>query len=133
MKKLLFILLFTLPYFGFSQQLPEKDPSDENVFIAVEVMPVFPGGPSAIMDYLNTNLKYPVDAKEKKIQGRVYVSFVVSEKGKVSGVKVLRGLSETIDAEAIRVINAMPDWIPGTQNGKAVKVSLNIPINFKLN
>ena len=82
MKKLLFILLFILPFIGFSQQLPEKDPSDENVFIAVEVMPEFPGGTTAMMEYLSKSVKYPSDALAVKITGKVYVSFVINENGK---------------------------------------------------
>lgn len=132
MKKLLFILLFILPFIGFSQQLPEKDPSDENVFIAVEVMPEFPGGTTAMMEYLSKSVKYPSDALAVKITGKVYVSFVINENGKVTDVKVLRGIGTSCDKEAIRVVSEMPDWTPGTQNEKPVKVKYTLPIAFKL-
>jgi protein TonB len=133
MKKLLFILLFILPFAGYSQQLPEKDPSDENVFIAVETMPEFPGGTAAMMDYLSKSVKYPSDALAVKITGKVFVSFVINEKGKVTDVKVLRGIGTSCDKEAIRVVNEMPDWKPGVQNDEAVKVKYTLPIAFKLN
>ncbi|MBK7965013.1 MAG: energy transducer TonB [Bacteroidetes bacterium] len=132
MKKLLFLLMFLLPFIGFAQQLPEKDPSDENVFIAVEVMPEFPGGTAAMMEYLSKSVKYPSDALEAKITGKVFVSFIINEKGKVTDAKVLRGIGTSCDNEAIRVVNEMPNWKPGTQSGKAVKVKYTLPIAFKL-
>ena len=132
MKKLLFILMCSLPFAGFAQQLPEKDPSDENVFIAVEVMPEFPGGATAMMEYLSKSVKYPSDALVVKIAGKVYVSFVINEKGKVTEVKVLRGIGTSCDKEALRVVTEMPDWKPGKQNDKPVKVKYTLPIIFKL-
>lgn len=132
MKKLLFILMFLLPFIGFAQQLPEKDPSDENVFIAVELMPEFPGGTTAMMEYISKSLKYPSDAFEAKITGKVFVSFVINEKGKVTEAKVLRGIGTSCDKEAIRVVNEMPDWKPGRQDDKPVKVKYTLPIAFKL-
>lgn len=132
MKKLLFILLLLQPFIGISQQLTEKDPTNDEVFIAVEVMPEFPGGNAAMMQYLSKNLKYPEDAAAHNIQGKVYVSFIISEAGRVSDVVVLRGVNESLDKEAIRIVNAMPAWKPGTQNDKPVKVKFNLPIVFKL-
>lgn len=133
MKKLLFILLLILPFIGFSQETPERDTTKEVIFTYVEDQPEFPDGNDAMMKYLNKSIRYPSDALEKKVQGIVYVNFVVSEIGEITKAKVIRGISESIDKEALRVVNEMPTWKPGTQNGKAVKVSLNIPINFKLN
>lgn len=132
MKNLLIILMCALPFVGFSQQLPEKDPSDENVFIAVEVMPEFPGGTSAMMDYIFKSLHYPSAALAAKITGRVFVSFIVNEKGKVTDVKVLRGIGAGCDEEAVRVIKEMPDWKPGMQDDKPVKVKYTLPVAFKL-
>lgn len=133
MKKLLNILLFILPFVGFSQQLPERDPSDENVFIAVETMPEFPGGTTAMMEYLSKSVKYPSDALAVKITGKVFVSFIINEKGKVTDVKVLRGIGTSCDKEAIRVVSEMPDWKPGIQNDETVKVKFTLPVVFKLN
>jgi len=132
MKKLLFLLILILPFSGFAQQLPEKDPTDENVFIAVEIMPEFPGGTEALMQYLSNSIQYPKDAKEKKIEGKVFVSFIITELGKVSEVKILRGVNESLDKEAIRVVKEMPDWKPGTQGDEPVKVKYTLPISFKL-
>ncbi|MFN0188716.1 MAG: energy transducer TonB [Bacteroidia bacterium] len=133
MKKLLFILMFSLPFAGFAQQLPERDPSDENVFIAVETMPEFPGGTTAMMEYLSNSVKYPSDALAVKITGKVFVSFVINEKGKVTDVKVLRGIGTSCDKEAVRVVSEMPDWKPGIQNDETVKVKYTLPVVFKLN
>lgn len=133
MKKLLLILICAMPLVGFSQQLTEKDPKNEDVFIAVEKMPEYPGGNEAMMDYLSKNLKYPDDAAEKNIQGKVYVSFIVSKEGKVSDVEVIRGVNESLDNEAIRIVKAMPPWKVGMQGDKPVKVKFTLPIVFKLN
>jgi len=98
----------------------------------VEEWPAFPGGDTARIMYLNENLKYPKIAKETGIQGAVYVSFVVEKDGSITNVKILRGIGGGCDEEALRVINAMPKWNPGRQNGKEVRVQFNMPITFKL-
>ena len=108
------------------------DANTNEVFSVVEVEPEFPGGVEALYKYLAENIKYPVLAKEKGTQGRVYVTFVVEKDGSVTDAKVLRGVSEEVDAEALRVINAMPKWKPGMQQGVPVRVQYNIPIVFKL-
>ena len=95
-------------------------------------MPEFPGGVEALMDYVGRNVKYPEEAKDKEIQGRVFVSFVIEKDGSVNEVKVLRGIGGGCDEEAVRVIKAMPKWTPGKQKGKPVRVNYQIPINFKL-
>lgn len=106
--------------------------ADGEVVSVVEDDPEFPGGEEALYKYLAENIKYPVLAKEKGTQGRVYVTFVVEKDGSVTDAKVLRGVSEEVDAEALRVINAMPKWKPGMQQGVPVRVQYNIPIIFKL-
>jgi len=95
-------------------------------------MPEFPGGEIELRKYIGKSVKYPVIAQENGIQGRVYISFVVSKKGEVTEVKVARGVDPNLDKEAIRVVKAMPKWKPGKQRGKAVKVSYTVPINFVL-
>lgn len=103
------------------------------IFIIVENMPEFPGGELALRKYIAENVKYPEDAKEKGIQGRAYVSFVIDKEGNVANVKLARGTGfESIDNEALRVVSLLPKWKPGMQGGKAVNVSYTIPIIFKL-
>lgn len=112
---------------------PEPKPEVENkVFDVVEQMPSFPGGPSALMKYLSENVKYPVVAQENGVQGRVVVSFVVEKDGHITDVKVVRSVDPTLDKEAARVVKSMPNWIPGKQNGSAVRVKYNVPVSFKL-
>ena len=98
---------------------PEPKPEVEKVFDVVEQMPSFPGGPSALMEWLSNNVKYPVVAQENGVQGRVVVSFVVERDGSITDVKVVRGVDPSLDREASRVVRAMPRWIPGKQNGSA--------------
>ena len=112
---------------------PEPAPEVENkVFDVVEVMPSFPGGQSALMQYLNSNIKYPVVAQENGVQGRVVVSFVVEKDGSITDVRVVRSVDPSLDREATRVVKSMPHWIPGKQNGSAVRVKYNVPVTFKL-
>ena len=108
------------------------DANTDEVFKVVEVDPEFPGGEEALYKYLAENIKYPVMAKNNKVEGRVYITFVIEKDGTVSDAKVLRSDNEELNAEALRVINAMPKWKPGTQRGVPVRVQYNIPITFKL-
>jgi len=105
---------------------------EEPVFKVVEQMPKFPGGDKALYTYLGDNIKYPDVAKKKGIQGTVYVTYVVEKDGAVSHVKILRGVHESLDNEAVRVIKAMPKWEPGKEKGKAVRVQYNLPIKYTL-
>ena len=102
------------------------------IFSHVEVMPSFPGGEKAMMQWLTENMQYPVIAQEQGIQGRVIVRFVVGPDGKVSGAEVQRSLDPSCDREALRVVNKMPKWVPGKQNGQAVSVYYTLPVLFKL-
>ena len=110
----------------------KEEPQEEVVFQVVEEMPQFPGGLSEAMKFLAKNIKYPVEAQQAKIEGRVIVRFVVGRDGSVSNVKVVRGVSPELDAEAVRVVSLMPKWIPGKQRGKAVAVKYTMPIMFRL-
>ena len=106
---------------------------DENgVYMVCDEMPKFPGGMRECMNYLSKSIKYPAEAIDKKIQGRVIVQFVVKEDGSISEAKVVRGIDPLLDKEALRVTNSMPKWTPGKQDGKAVSVKYTIPISFKL-
>jgi protein TonB len=112
---------------------PEPKPEVENkVFDVVEQMPSFPGGQQALMDYLSNNVKYPVVAQENGVQGRVVVSFVVEKDGSITDVKVVKSVDPSLDKEAARVVKSMPRWIPGKQNGSAVRVKYNVPVSFRL-
>jgi len=110
-------------------EVPEEK---KEVFTIVEEMPSFPGGESERNTFLAKNIVYPQQATENGIQGTVYVSFVVDSKGNVTDVKVLRGIGGGCDEEALRVVKMMPQWHPGKQNGKQVRVLFNMPIYFKL-
>ena len=109
----------------------QKD-QKEDPFNVVEDMPAFPGGMEAMSQFISSNIKYPADAKKQKVDGRVLVNFVVEKDGSITEVKVIKPAFPSLDAEAIRVVKAMPKWKPGYQNGQAVRVQFTMPINFSL-
>lgn len=111
---------------------PVKRKGSDEVFTVVEEMPEYPGGVNALLEYLAKNIKYPVTAQEKKIQGRVIVGFVITKTGKVADIEIKRGVSPDLDAEAIRVIKGMQDWKPGKQRGVPVNVLYTLPVSFRL-
>jgi len=104
----------------------------DSIYSQPEIMAEFPGGQEQLIKYIMDNVKYPEVAKEKGIQGKVFVQFVVDKKGKVCEANVVRGVQELLDKEALRVVNTMPDWKPGMDKGTQVKVQFTIPINFRL-
>jgi len=110
----------------------EKKEVANKVFDVVEQMPSFPGGNEALMKFLQESVKYPVVAQENGVQGRVVVSFVVERDGSITDVKVVRSVDPSLDKEATRVVKSMPHWIPGKQNGAAVRVKYNVPVSFRL-
>ncbi|MCD7710167.1 MAG: energy transducer TonB, partial [Porphyromonadaceae bacterium] len=109
---------------------PEEE--EEEVYIVVEQMPGFPGGEEALLKYIRDHMQYPSVAIERGIEGRVTVRFVVNKEGYVQDVTVVRGVHELLDREAVRVIQSLPRWNPGKQNGTAVSVYYNVPVNFTL-
>ena len=111
---------------------PPKHEEENKVFDVVEQMPSFPGGPSALMAYLSSHVKYPAVAEENGIQGRVTVQFVVEKDGSVTDVKTMKSVDPSLDREAERVVRSMPKWIPGKQNGSAVRVKYFVPVVFRL-
>lgn len=116
-----------------TQEPPKhEEVATSKVFDVVEQMPSFPGGNSALMQYLANNIKYPVVAQENGVQGRVVVSFVVERDGSITDVNVVRGVDPSLDREAQRVVRSMPRWNPGKQNGQAVRVKYNVPVSFRL-
>lgn len=102
----------------------------EEPYAMVEQMPQFPGGIKALMEYISTNLRYPEDAKQAKKSGRVIARFTVQEDGSIADVEIIRSVYPSMDAEAIRVLQGMPQWQPGMQDGKAVAVKYTVPIMF---
>ena len=111
----------------------EKPKEEETkVFDVVEQMPSFPGGDAELMKFLNTHIKYPAVAEENGIQGRVVATFVVERDGSITDVKVIKSVDPSLDKEAIRVLKSMPKWIPGKQNGSAVRVKYTVPVTFRL-
>lgn len=115
------------------EQAPqETDPQSNKVYKSVEQMPRFPGGEVGLMRYLQENIKYPPEAAKNDIEGRVVVQFIIEKTGEVGEVKVVRPISEELDAEAVRVVKALPKFEPGRQDGEAVAVWYTLPISFKL-
>lgn len=95
-----------------------------------EFKPEFPGGQSAMKSFLKENVKYPRTARRNKTSGRVFINFIIDKEGNVINAKIMRGIGDGCDEEALRVINAMPQWTPGSQNGEPVNVSMTLPISF---
>ena len=110
----------------------ETDPQPKKIYRSVEQMPMFPGGEYALMKHLQANIKYPPEAAKNNIEGRVIVQFVIDETGQVGEVKVVRPVSEELDAEAVRVVKALPKFEPGRQDGEAVSVWYTLPVMFKV-
>ena len=115
-----------------STETTESRAVEGEVFQVVEEMPEFPGGMGECMKFLSKNIKFPAQAAENGIQGRVIIQMVVTKEGDIAEAKVVRGVDPLLDAEALRVINSMPKWKPGKQRGEAVNVKYTIPVMFKL-
>ncbi|MBP1617655.1 MAG: TonB family protein [Bacteroidetes bacterium] len=116
------------------QNKTETFPKDQETTIIcyTEVMPQFPGGEKAMMQYIRLNLKYPSQAVKDSVQGRVVTKFVVSENGEIRNAEIIKGLSPECDLEVIRVIKCMPNWIPATQRGRPIPIYYTLPISFQL-
>lgn len=104
----------------------------DTVVLTAETQPEFPGGEYALMEFLGRNIKYPQYARENGIQGTVVIQYIVQPDGKITNVEVLRGIGGGCDEEAIRVVSIMPNWAPGKQYGKPVRVEFTLPIRFIL-
>lgn len=127
---LFLVLLVCLP--SFAQQKPVEKVDSDGVYLVPDQLPEFPGGIQAMMKFLSTNIKYPVEAQKKGISGRVIVQFVIMEDGTLDQAKVIRGVDPLLDEEALRVVKSMPKWKPGMDRGEAVKVRFTAPIMFNL-
>ena len=130
------VTVVSYPAQGNAEPRAEATPSasgeDELIFEIVEEAPEFPGGMRALMEYLAKNIRYPAKAHEANVQGRVITQFTVGKDGAIRDAKVVRSVSPELDAEALRVINAMPNWKPGKQRGKAVACHFTVPVMFRL-
>lgn len=127
---LFLVLLVCLP--SFAQQKPVEKVDSDGVYLMPDQLPEFPGGIQAMMKFLSTNIKYPVEAQKKGISGRVIVQFVIMEDGTLDQAKVIRGVDPLLDEEALRVVKSMPKWKPGMDRGEVVKVRFTAPIMFNL-
>ena len=133
MKKLILLLLMAgCCLMTANAQKTVVSQTDQKVFDTVEQMPEYPGGMQAMIEFLQTNMKYPEDAAKQKVEGRVMVQFVVETDGSVSDVHVAKQVFPSLDAEAIRVVQAMPKWTPGKEKGNVVRVKYNLPIVFRM-
>ncbi len=127
------VLLFATILLSFCTSIAfSQNTTDENTtYVKVDKMPEFPGGQVALVKFLSKNIKYPSKYKKDKVNGRVFVSFVVDKTGKVGQAKVVKSLNEECDKEALRVISMMPNWIPGEKEGNKVNVQFGLPVNFE--
>ena len=115
-----------------AKEAPADSTAKEEVFMVAEQMPEFPGGMKEMLKFLQENVKYPENAMRNNVQGRVIVQFVVEKDGTPTEFKVLRSVDPDLDAEALRVMKAMPKWKPGMQKGQVVRVKFTVPVSFKL-
>ena len=121
---------YTVPI-TFRLKSPVEEAKEETLTV-VDVMPQYPGGDRELLKFIAQSIKYPTDAQEAGVQGRVICSFVVDKKGNIVEPKIIRGIDPSLDAEALRDIGMMPRWTPGRQDGKAVRVLYTVPITFRL-
>ena len=124
-------LMMLVLLFSFTTSTAQTKKNDM-VFDVVEVMPQYPGGQIAMLKYLMENIKYPEQAMKEGIQGRVTVRFIVEKDGSISDVRPILSVHPLLNKEAVRVVESMPKWTPGKQNGKPVRVRFNVPVMFKL-
>jgi protein TonB len=128
---LLFLCLLIASFSGIAQKKAHTSVKSKPK-PPVQVMPQFPGGDSAMIKYIDDNLKYPDSARANNIEGRVFVTFTIDEDGKVADASLKNSIGGGCDEEALRVIKAMPTWKPGSQDGEGIRVDYTIPINFQL-
>ena len=130
---ILFVMSLASGAYAQSQDSLSLDSiQEEKLFFAVEEQAYFPGGIPAMTKFLKENIVYPKQARKKKIQGRVYVKFIIERDGSVSNIEPLKNVDPELDAEAIRVVSTFPKWIPGKQSGRTVRSQFVLPIIFKL-
>ena len=131
MKKIISIIALVLCTLAVSAQNNQTSGGGK-VYDVVELMPQFPEGMGALMQYLSSHIKYPIEAKASGIEGRVICTFIVERDGSITDIKVSRSVDPYLDQEAVRVIGSMPAWTPGRQNGEVCRVKFTLPVTFKL-
>ena len=134
MKKyflILFLLLSPISLPATTQQ-GDDNTTQEHLFIETETQAVFPGGQGALMTWIKDNLKYPENARESHIEGKVIMRLTIEKDGTVTNPRVVRGVNEELNAEALRLASIMPKWAPGKNNGMPVRTYYIVPINFRL-
>ena len=146
MYKLLFFLLLISPQYSFSQTndstdivIPPPPPPSASLSVEAEIVDFpkvdnqFQGGVKAMQKYISANVEYPVEAIEKNIQGRVYLSFVIEEDGSITNISIERGTNSLLDNEAVRLVKNMPNWVPAEDDyGNKIRSRVRLPINFTL-
>jgi len=130
--KTLFTLLLLLPLFSFSQEEETPNNPKNTTYDVVAVSPEYPGGPSAMSQFIVDNFQYPEKAIKRNEQGTIWIEFEVRKSGDLSDIKVVKGVSRSLDAECVRIIALMPKWSPGEQKGKKVNVRYTIPIKARM-
>lgn len=128
----LVLILFCLPLQAQTVQTDSSSTPDHLIYTVVQQQPEFPGGMNKLGKYISENLQYPEAAQAAKLAGRVFIRFLITKQGAIEQVKVLKGVSREIDAEAIRMVASMPNWIPGKVDGQTVDCFYNLPINFSV-
>jgi protein TonB len=126
------ILLLFIPLLAFMMPVSSTAQTEEPIYVSVDQMPEFPGGPNGLGNFFRSNLAYPRPALDAKIEGIVIASFIVEKDGKVSKPAIVKGLGNGCDEEVLRLIGMMPAWKPGIKDGKEVRVKLSVPVEFKL-
>ena len=117
---------------GYEPTSANNNEEQGEIFQVVEEQPMFPGGMDELMKFLQTNIRYPKEAQERGLQGRVIVQFVVNKDGSISDENVVKSVDPQLDAEALRIVRSMPNWTPGKQRGKPVRVRFTLPVTFRL-
>ena len=131
---LIFSAIFAFTFVSLANELPTLSQEDyEHILVNIpETPPEFPGGINGLMRFLSENIRYPAEAQKSGIQGSVVLQFVVNTDGSIVDIQVVRSVDPSLDREAIRVVELMPNWTPGEQRGKKVRVRYTLPINFRL-
>ncbi|MFD1140759.1 energy transducer TonB [Larkinella insperata] len=137
MNKLLFPLLLLLTGIVWQsaqaqQSRPDTASSNRMVFTVTEKPPQFPGGMNQLGEYMRKNMRYPEAARQAGREGKVFVTFIVTDQGRIEQARVLRNVDPQLDAEAVRLIESMPVWTPAKQNGNSVNCRFNLPVDFRL-
>ena len=135
------VAMSVLPFVGLgfpacqeqAEQLQKQEQIKEKVYDQVDQMPEYPGGFQKLVQFMTQNMNYPESAKDRGTEGTVYVSFVVDKDGNVTQAEVKKGVTTELDEEALRVVNSMPAWNAGKQDGKTVNVKMVLPVKFALN